>query len=78
MPRTRRELVDGVCYHVINRGNSRNEVFKSSDDYEKFIDLLNLSLENVNLSLYSFCLMPNHIHILLRANKAADMVDNTL
>jgi putative transposase len=58
---------------VINRGNSRNEVFKSSEDDEEFIDLLKLSLENVNLSLYTFCLMPNHFYILLRANKAADM-----
>ena len=73
MPRTGRELVDGEIYHVINRGNGRNEVFKSVEDYEEFIELLIESLKRVDISLYSFCLMPNHFHILIKAEKATQM-----
>ena len=40
MPRTGRGLVDGEIYHVLNRGNGRNEVSKSVEDYEEFIELL--------------------------------------
>jgi len=41
MPRTARASVgEGICYHVINRGNARAEVFHKEHDYEAFIGLI--------------------------------------
>ena len=40
MPRTARAAVGGLCYHVINRGNARGEVFHKPEDYAAFCRLL--------------------------------------
>ena len=40
MPRTGRAAVGGYCYHVMNRGNERAQVFHSEDDYHAFVNLL--------------------------------------
>jgi len=40
MPRAARASVGGICYHVINRGNARREVFLKDDDYEAFLKAL--------------------------------------
>lgn len=37
MPRTARAAVRGLCYHVINRGNARGEVFHKPEDYGAYI-----------------------------------------
>ena len=60
MPRTARASVGNVCYHVLNRGNARNEVFHQDEDYGSFLKLLNQANERVSMRLLSFCLMPNH------------------
>ena len=39
MPRIQRGIVDHFIYHVINRGNGRQEVFHKDGDYKSFIDL---------------------------------------
>jgi hypothetical protein len=38
MPRIARELVDGIIYHVINRGNNGQKVFHKDLDYKAFVD----------------------------------------
>jgi len=40
VPRIRRGLVDNGVYHVINRGNGRQEIFHKEKDYEAFIHIL--------------------------------------
>jgi putative transposase len=40
MPRAARKLVDGVIYHLINRGNCKQRVFHKDRDYQAFTDLL--------------------------------------
>ena len=40
MPRTTRASVGGMFYHVLNRGNGRDEVFHKADDYAAFLQLL--------------------------------------
>ncbi|MBI4524614.1 MAG: transposase [Deltaproteobacteria bacterium] len=60
MPRTARASVGGVCYHVINRGNARQEVFRKRGDYKAFIDLLNRACERIAMRVLGYCVMPNH------------------
>jgi len=40
MPRVKRGFVDGFVYHVINRGNGKNDVFLKQKDFEAFIDII--------------------------------------
>lgn len=65
MPRTARASVGGVCYHVINRGNNRLEVFHKPEDYEAFVALMSEACERVSMRVLAYCLMPNHFHLVL-------------
>ncbi len=73
MPRTGRELVGGVIYHIINRGNGRAKIFKKEDDYREFIELMQETKKSHGIFLYSFCLMPNHFHLLLKPREGEDL-----
>ena len=57
--------IEGGLYHILSRGNNRQLIFGSEDDYRKF--LLQLSRQKAKLPfyLYAYCLMPNHIHLLI-------------
>ena len=65
MPRTARASVGDYCYHVINRGNARAEVFHAEGDYRAFINLLSDASERIPMRLLAYCLMPNHFHLAL-------------
>ena len=66
MPRQKRVDEAGVCYHALNRGNARQEIFRKPEDYEAFIRVLAEGLERYAVELFSFSLMPNHWHLVLR------------
>ena len=57
--------IQGGLYHIITRGNNRQLIFGSDDDRRKF--LLQLAHQKARLPfyLYAYCLMPNHIHLLI-------------
>jgi putative transposase len=65
MPRTARAAVGGYCYHVINRGNERAQVFHEDDDYHAFVRLLRQGCVRVPMRVVGYCLMPNHFHCVL-------------
>ena len=65
MPRTARASVGGICYHVLNRGNGRAEVFHKDGDYAAFVDLLAAANERLPLRILGYVLMPNHFHLVL-------------
>jgi REP element-mobilizing transposase RayT/DNA-binding transcriptional regulator YhcF (GntR family) len=60
----------GGLYHVIARGNQRQKVFLGKEDYLKYLRLMDEYLEHHGMAVYAYCLMPNHVHILLE--QAAD------
>jgi putative transposase len=62
MPRTARASLGNLCYHVINRGNGRAEVFHKARDYRAFVDLLRERVAQVPMRLLAFSVMPNHFH----------------
>ena len=55
----------GALYHVIVRGNHRQKTFLASEDYKKYLQLLSERFNRANLVLYAYCLMPNHVHLLV-------------
>jgi putative transposase len=65
MPRTARASQGGLCYHVINRGNARQDVFHKKRDFDAFLKLLELACQKRPMRVLSYCLMPNHFHLAL-------------
>ena len=63
MPRTARASVGNYCYHVINRGNARAEVFHAEGDYQAFITLLTQASQRIPMGVLAYCIMPNHFHL---------------
>ena len=73
MPRIARGLSDGLIYHVINRGNGKQQVFHKEGDYRAFLDLMQEGKESYGLKLLAYCLMPNHFHLLVRPEKGEEL-----
>jgi len=65
MPRTARATVAGFCYHVLNRGNGRAQVFHGERDYHAFVRLMRLACARVSMRVLAYCLLPNHFHLAL-------------
>jgi REP element-mobilizing transposase RayT len=57
--------IEGGLYHVITRGNDRQTIFHSVEDRAKFLSLLSAAKERLPFFLYAFCLMTNHVHLLI-------------
>jgi putative transposase len=65
MPRRLRYADGGIVYHVLNRGVGRITLFDTPADYEAFERILGEAVERTRIRLLSYCLMPNHWHLLL-------------
>jgi putative transposase len=73
MARTARASVGGVCYHVLNRGNGRAEVFHKTEDFVAFLDLMEEAIARLPMRLLAWCLIPNHFHLLLWLYEDGDL-----
>jgi putative transposase len=65
MPRTKRPYTADVICHVLNRAVGRAEIFRSAAEYVAFERLLAETCAAVPMRLLTFCLMPNHWHLVL-------------
>lgn len=59
----------GAVYHVICRGNNRQNVFRDDQDRQRYLEKLSLYCEEKGTELLSYCLLTNHVHILLETPK---------
>ena len=66
MPRPLRPIDDRLVYHVINRGNNRAPVFFDDEDYAAFLKAIGDLKQRRPFEFYGYCLMPNHVHLLIR------------
>jgi putative transposase len=57
--------IEGGLYHIITRGNNRQLIFGSDDDYLKMLLLLAQQKGKLPFYLYAYCFMPNHVHLLV-------------
>ncbi len=65
MARLARLVVPGVAHHVTQRGNRRMETFFGADDYRAYLDLLAEACDKTGVACWAYCLMPNHVHLIL-------------
>jgi REP-associated tyrosine transposase len=61
--------IEGGLYHIITRGNNRQLVFRSDDDRDKFLRELAKQKAKLPFYLYAYCLMPNHVHLLMERQR---------
>ena len=73
MPRPRRFIYAGHCYHVLNRANRGQNIFHASSDYLAFVRLMRLAQARLHLPLIASCLMPNHFHLVVRPEQDGDI-----
>ncbi|MFA6317139.1 MAG: transposase [Elusimicrobiota bacterium] len=66
MPRKPRPRFPGAVYHAIARGNAGRTIFFDQTDWLFFLDLLRDIKRRTGLQLFSHCLMPNHVHLLIQ------------
>jgi putative transposase len=66
MPRIARIVGTGYPHHIIQRGNNREKVFLDKEDYEQYRFFLETYSEKKEASIVAYCLMPNHVHMLIR------------
>ena len=64
MPRLARVVAPGYPHHITQRGNRRQQTFFSDEDYKTYIDLMAQWCEHFNVEIWSYCLMPNHTHLI--------------
>jgi putative transposase len=66
MPRLSRKFSNSQIYHVMLRGNEKKYLFYDEDDKERLLDTLKVKKENGEYLLYAFCLMDNHVHLVVK------------
>ena len=66
MPRKPRQLSNTGIYHVMLRGADRRIIFADDEDCARFLQTLQSVKEKSNFQLFAYCLMGNHVHLLMR------------
>ena len=70
MPRTARIAPNEYLYHVLTRGNNRQNVFEDEEDFRKYLELLLRYKEKYHFRLYHYVLMTNHVHLVIEPAEA--------
>ena len=65
MARLARMIIPGVPHHVTQRGNRRERIFIEAGDEQVYLDLLATQLKRYAVECWAYCLMPNHVHLIL-------------
>lgn len=73
MARRLRVNAGGYVYHALNRANARMRIFSTDGDYAAFEHVLAQACERTRMRLLSYCLMPNHWHLVLWPRDDGDL-----
>ena len=69
MPRRARDKSESGIYHVIVRGINRQDIFLAEEDKGVYLDKLQKYKKECGFEIYAYCLMNNHVHLLLKENE---------
>jgi REP element-mobilizing transposase RayT len=70
VPRKLRVEYPGAIYHVINRGDRREPIFKDNVDHRRFLETLAEACGKTDWQVLAYCLMPNHFHLVVETPQA--------
>lgn len=65
MARKPRVIVPNCPHHIVQRGHNRNAVFVCADDYRYYLATLKEWKQYLNIKVYGYCLMTNHVHLIV-------------
>ncbi|WAA12726.1 transposase [Fervidibacillus halotolerans] len=71
MPRKPRAKSSTQVYHIMTRGINRQTIFEEEKDKYKYLSILKKYKTEFNFELYAYCLMDNHVHLLIKESKDA-------
>jgi len=72
MPRTH---IEGAIYYITSRGDNNEEIFKDSKDYLTYMNALKKYKAQYGFKLFAFCLLPNHMHLLIELKEGITISD---
>ena len=70
----KRNFQKNAYYHIFNRGNNREQIFKNPEDKKLFINLLYRYHNGIDLYIDSYVVMDNHFHLILRTGNMPNFV----
>jgi putative transposase len=73
MARFARVALADIPYHITHRGNRKDRIFFRSRDYERYLDLLIEYSSRYDLRVWAYCLMPNHVHLVVCGSQRYSM-----
>lgn len=66
-------MYEGTCYHIYNRSVGTEKLFKTNEDYNRFLTKYKTYLD-IYLETYAYCLVPNHFHLLVKCKPVTDKI----
>ena len=69
MPRLPRVYIKEAAYLITCRGEHNENIFQEKEDYKMFLDLIKKYQEQYGIKVFAFCLMPDHLHLLVEMEK---------
>ena len=73
MPRVARIFTEEGVFHILARGNNKQRVFKNEADFNIYRKTLKSLKKEQPFKLYHWCLMPNHVHMIIETNKKTEL-----
>ena len=70
MARKVRIQYPGAIYHVMNRGDRREDIFEDDQDRLRFLETLGEACEKTGFQIHAYCLMRNHFHLVVETPQA--------
>ena len=77
MPRKPRYYLPGIPAHVVQRGNCRQAVFYSGEDYQRYLEWLFEGAVRHACQIHAYVLMTNHVHLLMTPD-ASDSISRLI
>lgn len=70
MPRLARIAPKEFIYHVLTRGNNRQNIFKGEKDYERYLEISQRYKDKYGFKFYHYVLMTNHVHLVIELTES--------
>ena len=78
MARRNRIRFPGATYHVMSRGNRKSFMFVDDVDRRRFLKILAMALERYGAICYAYCLMGNHVHLVIHTPRAQHLSSDAI
>jgi putative transposase len=71
----KRKTADNMTYHLVTRCNNKEHKFKSDKHFDRYLSMLQSAKRKFGFKLYAYCLMRNHVHIIMEVKKAEELMN---